>query len=340
MMNLELKGMTGVWLRRIGVESPDAEGEGGAHNRSEGLKRKAGVFTPARMNLSGWPVVLILLLFAFGCNNKPDKTYRRFEVKPSMTDKTIRNADVPHLVMYDTLGKQGKLMVYLNGTGGISVSGPEDYYETVVERGYRLISLSYINEPSAAEVCNGVNGEWDCDCADEFHLKRVYGLGVFNKIRDEPQDAIINRLVKLIEYLEVNDRGGNWGYYLNYGKLRWSEIAFSGHSQGGGMAEFIAKHDKVYKVISFSGGWDVGSNGRVATWYATPNETPADAWYGTYNMREPTGDLLLMQYEAIGIPKKHIYALDLPVAKEKAHTDGIKNIRYKWLWEKMLGKGN
>ncbi len=147
--------------------------------------------------------------------------------------------------------------------------------------------------------------------------------------------------MKLLQYLIKNDKKGNWGYYLNEGKLRWSDIALSGQSQGGGMAEFIAKHKSVYKIISFSGGWDWSLHGRIANWYASKNETPPEDWYGTYNVKETKGNVLLKQYKAIGIPTGHIYAFDLPVSNGKTpHTDGISNPIYKPQWIEMLGRGN
>src|SRR6202012_1775316 len=104
------------------------------------------------------------------------------------------------------------------------------------------------------------------------------------------------------------------------------------------MSEYIGKHQLVYKVISFSGGWDWSSPGKIANWYATDNVTPADSWYGTYNVNEPTGKIILKHYNALKIPADHISAFDLPVREGgKAHVEGIANPAYKQSWIKMLG---
>ncbi len=283
------------------------------------------------------PLALILQ-FAF-TSSTIDGNYTRFEIKPSATDKTITNGDDPHLVLYDKTAKQGKLMVFLQGTGGVAVNGPKDYFNTVLEQGYRLISLSYVDIPAVAQVCNGDNLAADSNCADEFRLKRIYGKGSFSLINDQPQDAIVNRLLRLLQYLAINDKSGNWEQYLDNGNLKWGEIAFSGQSQGGGMSEYIGKHQLVYKVISFSGGWDWSAKGRIANWYATPNVTPPDAWYGTYNVNEPTADVIMKHLNALGIPQGHIYAMHLPVRDGRtAHGEGIGNPAYKPKWIEMLGK--
>ncbi len=282
----------------------------------------------------------IILMFGMGCG----KSYKRIEIKPSETDKRIIKGDGPHLVMYDMNIKQGKLMVYLDGTGGIAAEGPEDYFNTVVGQGYRLISLSYLNEPSVAEICNGATLAADSTCAEEFHRKRIFGEGNFNIITDGPQDGIVTRLVHLLRYLEVHDSAGNWGYYLKDKDtvLRWKEIAFSGQSQGGGMAEYIGKHKSVYKIISFSGGWDWAVDGGIASWYTRGvNATGVDSWYGTYNTKELGWEVLQKEYRALGIPEGHIYGFNKEVNGDNtAHTDGILNSAYKEKWVEMLGRGN
>ena len=281
-----------------------------------------------------------LQVFAQHKTNLPYVRYE-YQIKPSLTDKSITNADVPHLVLYDPKAKHGKLMVFLTGTGGIAAKGPRDYFNTAIEQGYRLISLSYLDEPAVAQICTGNNLDADPDCADEFRMKRIYGTGTFSLISDQPQDAIVNRLIKLLQYLTLNDPGENWEQYLENDSLKWSEIAFSGQSQGGGMSEYIGKHQMVYKVISFSGGWDWSGERRIANWYATSNITPPDSWFGTYNVNEPTANVILKHYNALKIPPGHIYAFDLAVRDGgKAHGEGISNPAYKPKWIEMLGKGN
>lgn len=270
-----------------------------------------------------------------------DSLYTVFKIKPSETDTSIKNGDGPHLVVYDKKAKQGKLMIFLTGTGGVAVKGPHAYYQTVVEQGYRLISLSYIDVPAVAQVCTGDTLKNEPDCAAAFREKRIYGKGSFPYIIDKPQDAIVNRLIKLLQYLSHHDKDGNWGQYLTGDSLKWGEIAFSGQSQGGGMSEYIGKHEKVYKIISFSGGWDWSAKKKIANWYGTPDVTPHDAWYGTYNVNEPAAKYILAHLQAEEVPEGHTYGLDLPVRENMmAHSEGVANSAYKPKWIEMLGRGN
>src|SRR6185437_7064185 len=281
-----------------------------------------------------------LIFTAAFANAQKDTTgnaFTTFEIKPSETDASITSEDVPHLVMFNPKAKQGKLLLFMTGTGGIANKGPKDFYNTVVEQGYVLISLSYIDVPAVAQICHDTNLDKDPNCADEFRMKRIYGTGDFSLIDDKPQDAIVNRLTKLLVYLSAHHKEVDWTQYLDNGQPKWSEIAVCGQSQGGGMAEYLGKHEVVYRVISFSGGWDWSAKDKIAKWYATSNKTPANAWYGTYNVKEATADVILKTYQALAMPATHIYGLDLPVRDvRKAHVEGVANPAYKPKWIEML----
>ncbi|MCK0160549.1 BPSS1187 family protein [Allomuricauda sp. F6463D] len=263
------------------------------------------------------------------------------EIEPSNTDSRIENADTPHFVAYNPSNKQGKLLLFTPGTNGIALRGPKDFFNTAVHQGYSVINLSYINTPAIARICKGEALIENSDCAEEFRNRRVYGDTTFTLIDDKPYDAIVNRLTKLLEYLSVNDRNLDWSRYLENGAPKWSEIALAGQSQGGGMSAFIAKTHLVARVIDFSGGWDYSAKNKIAKWYFKTSKTPVDRWYGTYHAEEPTATTIIETYKAMHIPEDHIYAFDLEVPNGKrAHSNGIRNIRYRDQWIELLGKGN
>lgn len=265
----------------------------------------------------------------------------KLEIKPSATDPTIKAADTAHLVLYDPNVKQGKLLLYMPGTNGVSTKGPTKLFATAIQQGYRVINLSYINFPAGVTTCVGQALADDPDCIEKFRIKRIYGDDITSLIPDKPQDAIMNRFTKLLIHLTKVDKKGNWEIYLENGTPKWEEIVLTGQSQGGGMAAYIAKHTRVAKVISFSGGWDQSSKGQIAKWYFANSATPVERWYGVYHVEEPTAHLILASYKAMNIPSKHIYPLSLTVKQgRKAHGEGISNAAYTQQWIEMLGKGN
>ncbi|MDB2385522.1 hypothetical protein N9V96_03525 [Polaribacter sp.] len=263
-------------------------------------------------------------------------------IKPSNTDATIKDADTPHFIAYNPTIKQGNLLLFLPGTGGIASKGPKKLFSVALLQGYRVINLSYINTPAIAQVCRRKNLRDNADCAKEFREKRIFGTGNFSLIEDQKQDAIANRLTKLLVYLSKTDVDGNWSYYLNEDhKLDWDKIAVSGQSQGGGMAAFIAKRNLVARVIDFSGGWDYSKVNKIATWYNEKSITPPEVWYGTYHAKEANATTIRESYEAMKIPEDNIFVFDLEVPEgRRAHSNGVRNINYINYWIKALGKGN
>ncbi|MCG9793001.1 BPSS1187 family protein [Flavobacterium algicola] len=263
------------------------------------------------------------------------------KIQPSKTDSRIKEADTPHLILYNQEMNQGNLLVFLPGTGGIAEKGPEELFYLAVQQGYHVINLSYINTPAIAQICNGKELTDNSNCAEDFRMNRIYGTTPFDAVTDKPHDAIVNRLTKLLTYLVKNDKGGNWDKYLINNSPNWEQIAVAGQSQGGGMAAFIAKDHKVARVIDFSGGWDFSAKGKIATWYFKKSVTSPTLYYGTYHAQEPQARTILESYKAMNIPSTQIYALDLEVPDgKKAHSDGVRNTQYLSIWKELLGNGN
>lgn len=162
--------------------------------------------------------------------------YTVLTIKPSATDARITSSDVAHVVIYDRAAGSGHILLFLTGTGG-EPPGPLRFLNAAVAHGYRVISLSYPDRPAVAQVCMGDALASDPQCAERFRERRVYGTGAAAPIDDAPQDAIMNRFVKLLQYLVTADPKGVWNQYLNGDTPIWSRVAVSGQSQGGGMAE-------------------------------------------------------------------------------------------------------
>lgn len=276
--------------------------------------------------------------------------YKSISVKPTVTDAAITYWDTAHVVYYDPKIKNNKLLLWLTGTTGTTNNVPAEFFKTALAQGYRIIAVSFISVPAVAQVCRDNNLEANSNCAADFRRRRIYGDNDFSLIADQPQDAIIPRLVKLLQYLIINDASGNWQQYLEkaINKPNWNKIAVSGQSQGGGMAQFIAQYENIARVISFSGGWDFSSSTdkKIAGWYFKNNVTPMENWYATYNVNESAANTMKDICAALKIPPGHVFALDKPLGNAAAsgnanpyHGDGIRNTAYRDVWIKMLGSG-
>jgi len=302
-------------------------------------------------------IVLLLCLSIQGYaqnNNRPfidSIQYKILRVTPAITNKAIHAWDTAHIIYYDPNIKTNKILLWLTGTNGTTNNIPVEFFKTALAQGYRIIALSFISTPAVAQICVGDMLDLNIDCAAAFRQKRIYGDNDFSLISDEPQDAIIPRFVKLLQWLVKNDAAANWSQYLNHdgSKPVWNKIAIAGQSQGGGMAAFIAKREELARMISFSGGWDYSDSKekKIAHWYFDKSITPMKRWYATYHINEMAARPLSEICRALQIPAEHIYALDKPLlmvntSKEKPnpyHGEGIRNTIYKPIWITMLGSG-
>lgn len=256
-------------------------------------------------------------------------------VAPHDTDPRLAQDDAPHLAVYDDAITEAPLVVWLGGTGGKPATGPRGLYDTALQRGYRLLALSYLNTPAVSQVCVGARLRADADCAQRFRQQRAWGTPSAGLVDDRPEGAIVPRLTRALQHLARTDAAGGWEAYLDGDAPRWSRLVLAGQSQGGGMAAFIAQTQAVAGVLMFSGGWDRGE-GDIAAWYARPSATPAIRWHGTYHVTEPQAGTMARIYARMGLPAAHIHALSEPVRGGNPHGEGIGNPVYRPLWEQML----
>ena len=124
------------------------------------------------------------------------------------------------------------------------------FLNLAADRGYRVISLAYNNEPAAMQACAR---NPDPACSANFRQRRLFGDPTPSAADDQPAESIVNRLTKLLQFLDRSHPGEGWGGYLANGAPDWQRIAVAGHSQGGGMAALLAKRVPVARVILLSG---------------------------------------------------------------------------------------
>jgi hypothetical protein len=260
---------------------------------------------------------------------------RAVAVPPQATDARLGANEPPHWVVYDPAVIE-PLWIWLPGTHGRPADGPKALFKAVRDGGYRLVGLSYLDDEAVSQVCVGRRLHAHPGCAAAFRQQRVWGDAAWAPIDDRPEDAIVARLTRLLRHLAEQDPAGQWATYLDGDEPDWRRIVLAGQSQGGGMAAYLAKSRAVAGVLMFSGGWDKGANGDIASWYRQPSATPRERWHATYHVQEPQADALARVYGALGLPASQVHALDLPVVRRTPHGEGIGNPAYAPLWQQML----
>jgi pimeloyl-ACP methyl ester carboxylesterase len=251
--------------------------------------------------------MLLLLSLAALSVVPPDLVVYR--VAPHATDPAIERFDDPHYVVFERgVPASADLLVFMSGSGG-RPEGTSDFLHVAAGQGYRVVSLAYNDLPAVVAICTR---DPDPSCSGDVRQKRIFGDNVTRKIDDKPAESIVNRLVKLLKTLDRDHPSEGWGGYLTDDGPRWERIAVAGHSQGAGMAAYIAQRRSVARVILFSSPWDSFGPGRLAPWVLKGSgATPPERWFGAYHKKENTAALIDEAYRALHVPRQNVRVFTL-----------------------------
>jgi hypothetical protein len=265
------------------------------------------------------------------------------EILPSETDPSIKRFNEPSVIVFDEeTPADSPLVVFMPGTMG-KPRNVVHMLGIVAALGYRVIGLEYNDEPAVVQVCPR---DHDRNCSANFRAQRIFGGNGRSPVENTQSETIVNRLVKLLGYLQEHDAARHWDGYLLNGEPNWSRIVVSGLSQGAGMAAYIAKRKAVARVVLFSSPWDyVGASQELAPWIGEPSATPPDRWFAEYHRRENTAALLARSYKVLQIPSDHIRVFDLDLPKDMKiknnnpyHGSTVRIPAYEPEWQFLFGK--
>jgi hypothetical protein len=197
-------------------------------------------------------------------------------VAPQATDPAINRFLDSHYAWLDTTTRSNhKLLLFLPGTG-MTPAVYQLVQQEAARVGYHVIGLMYPNSPGLAKVCPSDPNP--AACYENSRLEIIDGMDRSPWVDVNAANSIDNRLTKLLQYLAHQYPDEEWGRFLADDKPKWSQIAVSGHSQGGGHAAMIAKIRLVARVVMFSSVTD-SLLGASVPWVAT-HVTPSDRYYG------------------------------------------------------------
>jgi pimeloyl-ACP methyl ester carboxylesterase len=243
-------------------------------------------------------LIFLLVFYAIGPQNLAwaQGEFVLHVVAPQATDPAIDRALDDHLAWLDpTAPTNHKLIVLLPGFDTI----PTDMQlvqQEAARLGYHVIGLMYVNSVFLAGACDGSPDPNSCFEDAQFEIVYGNGLGIDSPIVDVNQpNSIINRLTKLLQYLDANDPTEGWAEFLAHGAPKWSKIAVGGHSQGGSAAVMIAKYHVVDRVVMISAVTDTASD-----WVLT-HVTPSARYWGLAHEEEFFLPEILASWASLGI---------------------------------------
>ena len=176
---------------------------------------------------------------------------------------------------------KGKLFVFFAASGG----NPSIYRRmqaAAANNGFHSVGLSYPNADVVALLCQGQGG----GCQGAIRGETLTGDDVSPLVSVNRANAVENRLLKTLRYLDAQYPADGWGRYIDpSGQLEWRLIRVGGHSQGGGLAGYIGVNRSVDRVCTFSSPADFAL-GRPADWLFAPSLTEPARFYGFGHRRD------------------------------------------------------
>jgi hypothetical protein len=226
-------------------------------------------------------------------------------VRPGDTDPAIDQFLQDHYALVSrAVPQNGALFVFFPGT----YARPREYQWLLDEaagRGYHVVGLEYpdmTDNPRQSAVAQLCGRDPDPDCAGRVRQARLSGGEVPGKLSVTPANAISNRLVRVLEYLARQYPGEGWDGFAEGDTIDWTRMAVGGHSQGAGVAAFIAQQQPVARVALWSGPADyVRAADAYAAWMRTPSATPPDRYYGLAHAQEQGAARILGGLATLGL---------------------------------------
>ena len=225
-------------------------------------------------------------------------------VFPSETDGAITEYDFRQLVILEPGAEtRGALFLMLPGTDGAPIVY-EEITEVAGELGFHAIGLTYNNGEAINELCALT---LDSDCHGKVRREVIFGEDTSDLVEVDFTHSILNRLVRLLEYLELQYPEEGWGQYLDpaTGEPDWEKVVVAGHSQGAGHAGLLAKTYLVDRVILIAGTdwWGLGQ--RPSDWILEAGATPPERifGYGHVDDDRPSPDVLYPTWAEYGLER-------------------------------------
>jgi hypothetical protein len=230
---------------------------------------------------------VILLLTASNCSKTndeaPDASFHEYKVLPQDTDNTMEETNKPHFVFLDkSKTLKNKLVVFIGGTDS-SPSQYQVFSNIATSLGYHVIDLRYLNTVTTL-ACKD---EEDADCFAKFHEEIIFGGDQSGLVQVDVNNSIVNRLLKLLQYLHSNHKDDGWGQFYTGNDLNYSKFVVAGHSQGGGHATYLAYKYSVDRLIFFCSPNDYSEKyNSPASWCSADFATTPDRFYGLMHKRD------------------------------------------------------
>jgi hypothetical protein len=222
----------------------------------------------------------------------------------------------------------GKLVVFLHGAGAPTSCGGGALSKLVASWGFHWFAPCYLSDIGGCR------------------LEAIEGVDHHAFIDVKPPDSVERRVVQGLHHLATENAQGDWLYYLDGDKPKWSQIIISGISHGASSAGLLGMYRNVSRVVMLSGPLDLNQ-----AWLKQTPITPIDRYFGFTHTLDEQHEGHLAAFETLKLPGtptivdggaapyggSHRLVTSLPSADGHSST-GDGNIEsYVPVWQTMYG---
>lgn len=215
--------------------------------------------------------------------DRTDPMLHEFAIDPSEIDPMVMDYVSTQYAQLDTrTAPLGKLVFFLPGATN-TPSNWRNHGRKLAEFGFHVVIPHYNNAWGSG--CSGMPS----DCNANTRWEALTGEDLSPVIVASRADSAEGRVIRMLEHLETEHPGGDWGYYLDgAGGLRYDRIIIAGISHGAASTGLYASRRTFFRAVMHSGGW-----------WQVPSDpaTPIDRFYGLAHMGDDQYDGILSSWD-------------------------------------------
>jgi len=210
-------------------------------------------------------------------------TFKASDADPAATTKL----GVQPAYLDTRVTPRGLLVVYLHGAGTPTTCGSTAHEQELASLGFHVLGPCYSSDYGIGNCGDDIEG---------CRLEAFDGVDHHAFIAITPPESIETRVAKGLVYLQGKNPKGDWKYYLDGDKPRWSKIVISGISHGASTAGVIGLHRLTDRVVMLSGPLDTNQ-----AWLKKTPLTPIARFFGFTHTADPQHPGHLAAFESLGL---------------------------------------
>lgn len=205
-------------------------------------------------------------------------------------DSRGRPKDMQHAVVDTRVPSRGRLVIWLMGHN-------QELFESISSYGLHGIQPHYAN--GWFSKIDPVRRD-DGMTLGDIRLEAATGEDYSSLVEIPKPDGAAWRSLQFVKWLADHHPEGKWEQFLNEDRsdLLWEKVILSGISHGSTTAARWAKHQKVARVVMFSGPRD-----QLESWQSLKSKTPANRYFGFTHILDSgwTGDHYCRSWQMLGL---------------------------------------